>query len=66
MPGKRRAKMKWRSDGGFCSWMVDVGYAAKGAKTLEPFVSEGLCVYLWEAWLAALASAPRSDPTGES
>jgi len=45
---------KWQQDKRFCAWIVSVEYARHDGKKTKPLLTEGACVYMWEAWLASL------------
>lgn len=52
---------RWRRDPSFVAWLVSVDYAAEGPP-LAPVVSEGMTVYLWEAFRAGRAAEVERSP----
>lgn len=46
--------MKWQDHSGFCRWLVRRGYATEGAKGVEPFLSLGCVLYMFEAFTYGL------------
>lgn len=47
------APKRWQADHAFVLWMVQMQYATRTEKG-EPrsLVSEGVAIYMWEAWRA--------------
>jgi hypothetical protein len=42
---------RWKSDGAFCRWLIDSGYAGYTNSKIDLVVSEGLAIYMWESYL---------------
>jgi len=47
---------RWQKDGLFVDWLISMAYASLDAKGRpQATVSEGLAIYMWEAWKAGRA-----------
>lgn len=46
----------WVTDEAFCDWLVGIRYGERMEDgSIKLFVTMGLCMYMHEAWTAALA-----------
>ena len=47
---------RWQKDEAFVLWMLGQEYAIRAAKgAIQSHVSEGVAIYMWEAWRAGRA-----------
>ena len=57
-----KQKTRWQEDKKFCGWLIGMRYAEKGPKAPEPFLSNGVVLFMYEAWCARMESYLRLDP----
>lgn len=49
--------MRWQNDAQFVDWLVSSEYAARRQGKVVPYISDGLVIYCWEAFLAGRQAA---------
>ena len=47
--------MKWQNDPAFCSWLLSSQYAKESKGKIEPYLSGGVVLYMWEAFQHGLS-----------
>ena len=53
---------KWQNDPDFCALLIALEYAKEGKKgRVEPILSEGLVIYMWEAFRGAQEREKTND-----
>lgn len=53
---------RWQEDKKFCKWLLHMRYAEQGTKGVTPFLSNGVVLFMHEAWQARMASYLQLDP----
>jgi hypothetical protein len=54
--------IRWQEDEKFCKWLLSKRYAEKGQKGIRPFLTNGVVLFMYEAWCARMESYLRLDP----
>ena len=56
--------MKWQNDPAFCAWLLSERYARESKGKIEPYLSGGVVLYMWEAFQHGRATKEGSgDPS---
>ncbi len=51
--------MKWQDNSDFCSWLLSQKYAKKSKDKIEPYLSGGVVLYMWEAFQHGLTHSSK-------
>ncbi len=55
------SEKKWRDDSGFCEWLASAEYVERKKHKIKNVISEGLAIYMWEAWKASREGMTSDD-----
>ena len=54
--------MKWQNDDAYTDWLVEQEYAVVKGDTIFPYLSNGVVLYMHEAWTAGRQEAVQPKP----
>lgn len=57
---------RWQADPDFVDWLVSMQYAKRmdSGKITHHFNGDGIVIYMWEAWRAAITAALKPEDQG--